>query len=171
MSHGGRGRGQFFKDKYGGGGGRGRRAGVGDAPTATPTGLPRSRDVLQRELQRMDEQSYGLYCDLCGTWDLGDRVLLHVDHVQGDPFASPSKIRVVLPQEMARYPPELFVSRIRRVAVTDYILRVAFWFLRNGKWDEAVANEGGGYHGAKGGDLRVLPPSQHVIGAFVYGEV
>jgi len=43
--------------------------------------------------------------------------------VQGDPFASPSLLRVRVPQELAGFPPPLYSSPIRRVALEDYITR------------------------------------------------
>ena len=33
-----------------------------------------------------------------GSYDFGN-FTLHIDYVQGDPFASPSRIRVVVPQQ------------------------------------------------------------------------
>lgn len=44
-------------------------------------------------LARIDGASYPAYKQLRGRWDLGDIELI-VDHVQGDPFAAPSRVRV-----------------------------------------------------------------------------
>ena len=52
-------------------------------------------DRLEQLLRRIDGRSYPAYRDLRGGWRLG-RVTLTVDHVQGDPFASPSRVRVAL---------------------------------------------------------------------------
>jgi len=80
----------------------------------------------QRELlgllRRIDGAGYGAYKRLRGSWRFPG-FTLHVEHVQGDPFASPSRLRITVPQEVARFPPELFGSRPRRVALEDFLVR------------------------------------------------
>ncbi|HIE09852.1 MAG TPA: ATPase, partial [Armatimonadetes bacterium] len=75
-----------------------------------------------RSLRRIDGRGYKAYKDIEGTYDFGEFVL-HIDHVQGDPFASPSKVRVEVEGRQARFPPELFKNKERRVALEDYIAR------------------------------------------------
>lgn len=70
----------------------------------------------------MDGRGYPAYRDLKGAWDLGP-ALLHVDHLQSDPYAPPSKIRLELPREATGVPVELLGSRARRTAVGDHLLR------------------------------------------------
>lgn len=53
----------------------------------------------------------------------GGGYLLHVDWVQGDPFASPSRCRVVVPAALAGLPAALVSSRVRRTAVCDFLTR------------------------------------------------
>ncbi|MBX2803115.1 MAG: ABC-ATPase domain-containing protein [Myxococcales bacterium] len=48
---------------------------------------------LQRLLDRIDGRSYPAYRDLKGRWRLGE-VTVVVEHVQGDPFAAPSRLSV-----------------------------------------------------------------------------
>ena len=57
---------------------------------------------LARLLRGLDGQSYPAYRRLSGEqYQVGElRVLF--DHVQGDPFASPSRLRIDLPPEWAR---------------------------------------------------------------------
>ena len=76
---------------------------------------------LQALLRRIDGASYGAYKALRGPWDLG-AVQLHVDRVQGDPFAAPSRVRVQLPCEAAR---AFEGDRDRREATEDWLLRRA----------------------------------------------
>jgi len=52
------------------------------------------RQRLTDLLASIDGRSYPAYRDLRGAWELGE-VTLKVDHVQGDPFASPSRLRVL----------------------------------------------------------------------------
>lgn len=77
---------------------------------------------LRRTLRRIDGRGYKAYRDLRGHTSLGD-VELHVDHVQGDPFAAPSRMRVRVAQADARLPEALFDSRVRRVALEDFLAR------------------------------------------------
>ena len=80
------------------------------------------KEALLRTLRRIDGRGYKAYKDIEGTYDFGEFVL-HIDHVQGDPFAAPSKIRVEVEQRQARFPPELFKNKERKVALEDYIAR------------------------------------------------
>jgi predicted ABC-class ATPase len=79
-------------------------------------------DELRSLLQRIDGRGYKAYRDLRGDYDLGD-LSLHVDHVQGDPFAAPSKLRVRMPMHEAALPPAWWESRIRRIACSDLLAR------------------------------------------------
>ena len=79
-------------------------------------------DGLRRTLFRIDGRGYKAYKDLEGSYDMG-RFFLHVDHVQGDPFAAPSKIRIRIPMEYAAIPPSLFSNKVRQMALEDYLAR------------------------------------------------
>ncbi|MCJ7751232.1 MAG: ABC-ATPase domain-containing protein, partial [Armatimonadetes bacterium] len=81
-----------------------------------------SQDQLCTTLRRIDGRGYKAYKDLCGGYDFGRYALL-IDHVQGDPFAAPSLLRLRLPQTMAKFPPDLFRNRPRRIALEDYLTR------------------------------------------------
>lgn len=84
----------------------------------------RSADDLRRLLQHLDGRGYRSYRELRGAWALPG-VELHVDHVQGDPFAAPSQLRLRVAAERAALPPELFANRIRRIALEDVLAREA----------------------------------------------
>ncbi len=77
---------------------------------------------LQRRLEQIDGKGFKAYQDLRGDYDFLDFVL-HVDKVQSDPFAPPSRIRVSLGQERAGFPLELFANRVRKTALEDYLTR------------------------------------------------
>ena len=53
----------------------------------------RTAEELQNELRGMDRRSYPAYKALAGTWQI-EKYRLTIDHVQGDPFASPSSLNV-----------------------------------------------------------------------------
>ncbi|MDG2125095.1 MAG: ABC-ATPase domain-containing protein [Verrucomicrobiales bacterium] len=78
---------------------------------------------LERLLERIDGRGYPAYKDLSGRWELRGGVELFLDYVQGDPFASPSKLRVRLPMSVAGIPAELYANRVRRVALQDWLAR------------------------------------------------
>ena len=75
------------------------------------------REQLIRLLRSIDGRSYPAYRDLKGSWQLGD-VTLVVDHVQGDPFASPSRIRVLAPTGLTGLD-----DQDAREATEDWLLR------------------------------------------------
>src|SRR5215210_9320894 len=84
----------------------------------------RSDGDLRDLLARIDRRPYPAYKDLRGGYRLGP-ALLFVDHVQGDPFAAPSRLRVRIPR-----PPALDATldgghRGRRVALADFLARRA----------------------------------------------
>lgn len=73
-------------------------------------------------LERIDGAGYGAYKRLQGTWTFPD-FTLHVEHVQGDPFAAPSRLRVEVGQDIAGFPRNLFSGRARRIALEDFLVR------------------------------------------------
>ncbi len=77
---------------------------------------------LEQRLRQIDRRGYPAYKDLAGSYDFPGYAL-YLDHVQGDPFASPSTLRVRVPQQQAGFPAELFASPVRRVALEDYVTR------------------------------------------------
>lgn len=82
--------------------------------------LPRQQ--LRRTLARIDGRPYPAYRDLTGAYDYGHFVL-HVDHVQPDPFAAPSRLRIVIPADEAGLDAADWRSRERRIALEDWLLR------------------------------------------------
>ncbi|MDB9312237.1 ABC-ATPase domain-containing protein [Spirulina sp. CS-785/01] len=77
---------------------------------------------LRSTLNRLDNASYKAYKDIKGSYDFEDFTLI-IDHVQGDPFAAPSKFRVKVPQSLANFPPKLFTSPSREIALRDFLTR------------------------------------------------
>ncbi len=77
---------------------------------------------LIKNLHRIHGKGYKAYKNIRGEYDF-PHMLLFIDHIQGDPFASPSKIRVRVPQEVAQVPAELFNTRVRRIAICDFLAR------------------------------------------------
>lgn len=61
-------------------------------------------------LDRIDRKSYPAYKDTRGSYDFG-MFILNIDHVQGDPFAAPSKVSVTVNGTRAGFP-ERFIHRV-----------------------------------------------------------
>src|SRR4028119_905357 len=81
-----------------------------------------NKESLQRHLRQLDNRGYKAYKDIKGNYDFSEFTLI-IDYVQGDPFASPSKFRVIVPPNIAQIPRELFNSRGREIALRDYLTR------------------------------------------------
>ena len=79
-----------------------------------------TQDQLHTTLDRIDGRNYKAYKDIRGTYAF-PFFTLHIDHVQGDPFAAPSRLRVVVPQERAAYPAATFSNKSRRLALCTYL--------------------------------------------------
>ncbi|MCB0196875.1 MAG: ABC-ATPase domain-containing protein, partial [Anaerolineae bacterium] len=77
---------------------------------------------LQKTLQRLDGQGYPAYKDIRGSYAFDDFTLT-IDHVQGDPFAAPSRLRVRMPMAVARFPPATYANRSRAIALRDFLAR------------------------------------------------
>ncbi len=77
---------------------------------------------LRQTLRRIDGRGYKAYKDIAGAYDAGGWTL-YIDHVQGDPFAAPSKARIRAPQSDASLPRDLWETKVRRIALEDYLAR------------------------------------------------
>ncbi len=82
----------------------------------------RSAAALRAGLARLDGRGYKAYKALLGAYDFPS-FRLCVDHVQADPFASPSHLRVRVHAATAGIPRELYRDRTRRVALQDFLIR------------------------------------------------
>ncbi len=76
---------------------------------------------LAQKLVRIDGSGYKAYKDIQGSYEAGDGFLF-IDHVQADPYAPPSKIRLRVPIKKAGFPDYLYEG-IRVIALEDIIAR------------------------------------------------
>ena len=76
-------------------------------------------------LRAVDHKSYPAYKDLRGTYSFGS-FTLGIDHVQGDPFASPSRLSVQIEGAKAAFPPAYYKEKHCRIALQDYLNRLFF---------------------------------------------
>lgn len=77
---------------------------------------------LQSQIRSMDHKGYPAYKSLKGNYRFGSYELW-IDHVQGDPFASPSSLHVSISGKTAGIPAECYEEKHRRTALEDFLLR------------------------------------------------
>ena len=81
----------------------------------------KSSEELRRQLRQIDHKGYKAYKILEGEYEFG-AYRLCIDHVQGDPFAAPSRVRIVY-KNQKNIPEELFREKYRKTAIEDALLR------------------------------------------------
>lgn len=81
-----------------------------------------SAEELKQLLDRIDHRGYPAYKDTKGKYQFQGYVF-SIDHVQGDPFASPSKVSVQVKGSTAGFPEELYKGRHQRAALQDEMTR------------------------------------------------
>ena len=77
---------------------------------------------LRQLLARIDRRSYPAYKDTRGAWQFSGYVL-SIDHVQGDPFAAPSRLSIHVAGKTAAFPPQLYRLPCQRTALEDELTR------------------------------------------------
>ena len=86
---------------------------------------------LYYKILRLDKKGYGAYKSLRGTYKNGG-IELEVFHVQGDPFAQPSKLIYRMPREQANFSSKLWGDPKRRVAAADFLHRLVYQKVQEG---------------------------------------
>lgn len=84
--------------------------------------MPPKASDLMRQLHHIDGRGYPAYKDIRGQYNF-ETFTLFVDHVQGDPFAAPSRFRTRVPLTVAGFPPTTRANRSRTVALRDFLAR------------------------------------------------
>lgn len=111
-----------------------------------------SQRLYQRLLQ-LDGLSYKAYKDIQGGYQFPDFTLI-IDHVQGDPFAAPSRLRVKVPQSKAGFPLGLYHSRSRAIALRDYL---------NRQFEQVASRLSEKRGSGKSGLIAIAHPGQQVL--------
>lgn len=114
--------------------------------------MPTNNDLAQ-SLHRLDGRPYPAYKDLRGRYDFG-HFTLSIDHVQGDPFAAPSRLSIHIQHEHSALPAHLYANKARRTG-TETFLAAAF----AKACQNATAHLGSG----KSGLLNIDAPGQQVL--------
>ena len=77
---------------------------------------------LRTLLARIDRKSYPAYKDTRGAYQF-PLYVLSIDHVQGDPFAAPSRVSLRVKGKTAGFPTDLYRLPAQRIALQDALLR------------------------------------------------
>ena len=78
---------------------------------------------LKKQLDKINGRSYKLYKDLEGQYKFNNYIL-SIDHVQGDPFASPSRVRIIVENKINKFPRSIYDEKYKKVAVSDFLTRL-----------------------------------------------
>ena len=82
----------------------------------------KSAEDLRQFLRSVDRKGYPAYKGAKGVYQFPD-FTLSIDHVQGDPFASPSRVSIRVEGKKACFPAESYHLSHKRVALQDLLLR------------------------------------------------
>lgn len=77
---------------------------------------------LRQQLRSINRKSYPAYKGLKGLYHFGNYIL-SIDHVQGDPFASPSHVSIQISHRDAGFPIEYYKDTLTRTTLCDYLTR------------------------------------------------
>ncbi|MCW8859174.1 MAG: ABC-ATPase domain-containing protein [Deltaproteobacteria bacterium] len=79
-------------------------------------------EQLRSLLHSIDGRGYKAYKQLQGCYNFAN-FQLSIDHVQGDPFALPSRISIQLTAEQHGIPAQFWQTRVRQTALEDFLAR------------------------------------------------
>ena len=113
-----------------------------------------NQNELVQALLKMDGKSYPAYKAVKGSYQYQD-FELSIDHVQGDPFAIPSKVRVIIPISTAQFPEDTYHNDCRNVALCDFLARRFYHSIKK----HNTQREGSG----KSGIIEIDRPGQEVL--------
>lgn len=82
----------------------------------------KSSAELKKDILAIDHRGYPGYKGLRGRYQFKDHVL-SIDHVQGDPFASPSHLSVLVDGHKAGFPKDYYQDDISRITLQDHLTR------------------------------------------------
>lgn len=110
--------------------------------------------TLQTILRRIDGKGYKAYKELQGTYAF-KAFTLFIDHVQGDPFAQPSRLRVRVDRNASGFDNSFTSNPSRTTALCDYLTRL---FARTARsTTKGIRGTG------KGGLILIDAPAQEIL--------
>ena len=109
---------------------------------------------LEQLLRENDHRPYPAYKSLKGRYTFNNYIL-SIDHVQGDPFAAPSSLSIIMKASQHGFPMEYINTPHRRIMLSDHLLRLFYREL--GKFNHRAGGSG------KSGTLSVSSCGQEVL--------
>ncbi len=97
---------------------------------------------LRSKLKNIDHKGYPAYKELRGQYNFGDYVL-SIDHVQGDPFASPSRLSVHVQKGKAGFPAEYYDTAAKRITLQDHLTRLFGRWISGGSFQAKGSGKSG----------------------------
>ena len=82
----------------------------------------KNSEELRQQLRSINRKSYPAYKGLKGLYHFGNYIL-SIDHVQGDPFASPSHVSIQISHRDAGFPVEYYRDTLTGTTLCDYLTR------------------------------------------------
>lgn len=82
----------------------------------------KTNQELRNMLRQIDHKGYPAYKQLKGEYRFPEYIL-GIDHVQGDPFAAPSKVSVHVAGAQAGFDKDLYDTGEKKTALEDHLLR------------------------------------------------
>ncbi len=110
-------------------------------------------EKLREILNRIDGRGYKGYKAIAGSYRFPD-FELWIDHVQGDPFAAPSRLRVWVAAAQAGFPEALFQNDSRRIGLENCLALAV---------DRACRAASGRRGSGKSGLLAIDAPGQELL--------
>ena len=114
----------------------------------------RMQNDLVQALTGMEGKPYPIYKAIKGGYQFQD-YQLWFDHIQGDPFAALSKVRVKIPIVAAEFPDDTYHTDTRSIGVCDFLARVFCQSIKR----HNTKREGSG----KSGIIEMNRPGQEIL--------
>ena len=111
-------------------------------------------DRLKQLLSSIDGKGYKAYKQLEGDYFFPD-FTLRIDHVQGDPFADPSRCRLFINYDKVQPPHDLYALHQRKIALQDFLGR---------SFSKAISDHVRGNRGSgRSGQMHIVQYGQQVL--------
>jgi predicted ABC-class ATPase len=114
----------------------------------------KTENELRDTLRIIDGRGYAAYREIAGEYGFDD-FMLFIDRVQGDPFASPTRVRVRVYQDIAGFPRDTYGSKSKETALRDFIARA----FHTASERFSIGNKGSG----KSGLISISTPGQEIL--------
>ncbi len=108
---------------------------------------------LKEKLIELHNKNYSLYKSIKNSYAF-DRYTLRFDHIQGDPYATPSKIRLILNSQQHEIPKSIISDPLKNKAICDFINRKLYKLCRNHSRSISTG---------KSGLIEIAKPSQVIL--------